>query len=260
MKLGIVLATCRPNSLGALAASLKLQTRPADGVFAVAEGEAAGTLPEGFTRVDYAPPPFYAEEMALNTAADAAVAAGMELLVFLADLTWLDADALECMERYVAETGCPLVAGLNCWHEAAKLALHGTVLPNEKVVQDELGADAGPVATKKHYVFFVFTGVRADVWKAVNGFDERFTGANGYIDTNIARRIEKAFGPCHIHSKLRGHRLNYRTLKLSAPKPKLFTPERNAALDARIAREETAFGHVRAVRFYRGTDTPPPVV
>lgn len=266
MRTAVVVATCRPDSLDRLAASLLDQSSPPVAAYAVLDGPAAAASrpPRPFEAVPYESPPFYAEEMALNAGADRALAeVNPEAIVFLADLTELDPPVIGRLEAGLDRA--MLVAGCVCLHGEDGRCV-GYTFPQEEharsaadLVADPLGGYSGPVAARHGFIYFVCTAVRADVFRAVNGFDERFCGANGYIDTNIARRIEAQTGRrCHLHTGIRAHRRDYRLLNLPAPKRKLFAPERNARLADRIEAEEILHGRLSAVRLYRGAATEEP--
>lgn len=220
------MATARASGLDRPIRSLAKQSLRPVGVWVVAGCEAAQVaLPDGWHRVSYAEPPYYAEEMALNAAADAVEA---DLIVLLADLTELDPWALQEMAETVVSFA-PLVSGAYCAHDPATWAERFR-LPTADPVCEPVAADSG-------FIYCMLTGIRREVWRQVNGLDERFAGANGYQDTNLARRVEVATGrKCWVNTSLLAHRAEYRgTDSLTIRKPKLWTPERNKTLDEALA-------------------------
>lgn len=270
MKLAVVCATARANGLDRLTSSLQ---QSVDGLYAIAELDAVSTLPKGWRRVPFVPPPWYCPEMALNVGADQAFADGHDAVLFLADLVWFDPGAVALAKRYLASTLAPVLSGVVCWHDTYESQCDpGKLAPDLNNMVHNIGPGAGenietlkqlrplagPVAARAHLIYFICTVVRRDVWDAVNGIDERFSGAHSFFDTNFARRVEKVFGPCHLHTGFVAHRLNYTTNALLAPKKKLWGDQRNALLEQRLWDWEVRYGRTRAVRSYCGAETPFP--
>lgn len=237
---GIAVATARRKGLERLRCSIEESTLMPVGVWFVAEVEDAwhgvfgGTLcgdastPKfNLHRVPFSPPSYYAEEPPLNAAADAVTA---NYLVLLADLVALDPWALKTLLNHYMLTGAPLISGTHCAHDPDN---EGTVLYENPPPPHTTGA----VRADEGKVYCMLTGIPKAVWTLVNGLDERFGGANGYQDTNLARRIEAATGrQCHVNSTCKAHRLDYggkRSLHIA--KPKLFDNERNRKLDLVLA-------------------------
>lgn len=260
---GVVVATCRPGGVLRPMQALQLQKNVKWKFYAVLDGPAkvdtSTVQAAGHTVVDYEGPPYYSEEMALNAGGDLA-AKNHPFILFMADLTEIgDDEALQRMGIYLRKKNCHLLSGV-----ALRELSDGTVLqdPGFHVLKwhcpppNDLGGI--PVEATKHLVFFILTMMTSESWVKLNGFDERFAGANGYIDTNIARRMERTFGPCHIHPGLIGLRTDYRTKNFPAPKQKIYTPERNKMLDLELARKEILFGQTVAKRLYVGPNTPVP--
>lgn len=271
MNLAVVCVTARKESLKPIEDSLALQIRNPDATFLVSQ---EAPLPNGWQRANFVEPYWYAPEMAINAGMDAAFKSGADIAVYVGDMSWFGSTYLYQIEEYLRERlEVPLLSGVNCLHEDANsLCEAATTYPDlglslrycnfsgahqegEAVKQNleqfhREGVVHGPIPAIVHLVSH--TAVRRAAWGRVNGLDERFTGASGYIDSNLALRIEAGIGPCHLHTGVVTHRINYRALKtnrIQVPKPKLYPNSRNETLFSEILEKEIKQGLYRAVRF-----------
>lgn len=280
--IAVICVTARCESLEAPERCLESQTRRADSCYLIAP-ETLNAAP-WWSRVPFSEPPWYAPEMAINASFDRAFSDGADIVVYLGDMSWLDASALELVEKYFLEhREVPLLSGINCYHQSGA-SEHTRQAPDESLalkwcnfglnevdrVRENIlaferdGFIAGAVPAMCNLVSH--TAIRREAWLGVNGLDERFTGASGYIDSNLACRMEAKFGPCHLHSGLVTHRVDYRMMRgqlgaasLEVPKPKHFPDERNYWLHQQLLEDEIKRGEHRAVRLYNPVRTLEPM-